>query len=292
MPRVWILGSTRNETNRDLAERWCACGVPAGIVSSRVDLRALLPGDVVLGRIDVRRSVDGIEPGLLTLLAASRIGGVQVLNRPSSILNAHDKLRTARAFAAHGVPHPRTIHVRPGELVDLPPPLVVKPRFGSWGVDVFHCLSRDEVRDALAAISDRPWFRRQGAIVQELVPPLGYDIRVLVAGGEVVGAEQRIAAPGEWRNNISLGGTHWPAAPSREVVELALAAVAAVDGDFFGVDLLPLPAGAVVLEVNAAVEFEDGYSLGGGDLFADIASALGLTRLALPASETALLPAP
>lgn len=51
----------------------------------------------------------------------------------------------------------------------------------------------------------------------------------------------------------------------------------ALDGDLFGVDLLPTRDGdATVLEVNAAVEFEDAYGLDGGDVFAETATALGL----------------
>ena len=93
----------------------------------------------------------------------------------------------------------------------------------------------------IASLEAREWFKRQGAIVQELVPPVGHDLRVIVAGGIVVGAEMRVAAPGDWRTNISLGGLH---APHRRVrlpapLRSRVAAVRAVGGDFFGVDLLP-----------------------------------------------------
>jgi tetrahydromethanopterin:alpha-L-glutamate ligase len=275
MTRVWVLGNPENETNCDLAERWCSLGIPAALASDSARPPATRPGDVVLGRLDVRRSLDGVEPGLLALLGAQH-QGVRVLNRAAAVLAAHDKLRTARAFEAAGVPHPRTAHVLPGEAVPLEPPLVLKPRFGSWGGDVHVCRDEDDVARTLATLSERTWFRRQGAIAQELVPPTGYDLRVLVARGAVVGAVRRMAAHGEWRNNVSLGGFHRPIRPSADVTELALAAVAAVGGDFFGVDVLPLSGGHVVLEVNGAVEFADGYSLRQGDVFAEIAEALGL----------------
>jgi RimK family alpha-L-glutamate ligase len=288
MARVWILGSPRNETNFHLATRWRSFGIPTAVLSNPGPLPAGRAGDVVLGRIDVRRSVDGIEPGLLTLLAAER-QGIRVLNRAAAVLAAHDKLRTARALAAAGVPHPRTAHVLPGQPVPIEPPLVLKPRFGSWGVDVVRCLDEEDVARTLSTISERTWFRRQGAIAQELVPPAGYDVRVLVAGGVVVGSVRRIAGPGEWRNNISLGGTRRPSLPEPDVVGLALAAVDALGGDFFGVDLLPVAGGAIVLEVNAAVEFEDRYSLDDCDVFAETATALGLLGVAVPAADEALL---
>jgi glutathione synthase/RimK-type ligase-like ATP-grasp enzyme len=115
-------------------------------------------------------------------------------------------------------------------------------------------------------------------LVQSLVPPAGHDVRLLVAGGRVVGAEARIAAAGEWRTNISLGGSHRPTVPSPEACELAVAAAAALAADFIGVDLLPRGRGYVVLELNGAVDFETVYSLPGRDVFADVADALGLVE--------------
>lgn len=276
MPHLWILGSIRNETNCDLAERWRASGLAAEVLSPEDAAERVLPDDTVLGRVDVLPSVDGVEQGLAELAAAAR-RGARILNRPAPILQAHDKLLTARALAAAGVPHPRTAHLWPGEQVPLEPPLVLKPRFGSWGVDVYRCLDADEVAWTLELLAERRWFRRQGTIVQELVQPLGYDVRVVVAGGAVVGSQRRVAAPGEWRNNISLGGSYWPAPASARERALAIAAVTALDGDLFGVDLLPTRDGdATVLEVNAAVEFEDAYGLDGRDVFAETATALGL----------------
>ena len=65
----------------------------------------LNPGDTALGRLDVLASLDGVEPGLWALerLAAS---GVAVLNGRRALVAAHDKLATATALFAAGVPHP------------------------------------------------------------------------------------------------------------------------------------------------------------------------------------------
>ena len=163
----------------------------------------------------------------------------------------------------------------------LEPPFVVKPRFGSWGIDVYRCLTDDDVAPVLEVLSGREWFRRGGAIVQEYVPAAGRDLRVLVAGGQVVGATRRVAEPGEWRTNVYLGATKLPAELSPEARALAVAAVDALGGDLFGVDLLPLPGNRyVVIEVNAAVDFDHRYALGERDVHVDIAFALDLFRLA------------
>ena len=142
-------------------------------------------------------------------------------------------------LARAGVPHPATAHVprrrRPRSIV---PPYVVKPRFGSWGRDVFRCESDAELERLLAVAGGRPWFRALGAVVQELVGAGGRDLRLVVAGGAVVGAIERVAQPGEWRTNVALGASaavsprrrrrgSWPSAPPRRSVL-----------DLAGVDLL------------------------------------------------------
>ncbi|MDW8339833.1 MAG: alpha-L-glutamate ligase, partial [Thermoleophilia bacterium] len=207
-------------------------------------LRVLRAGDVALGRLDVLPTLDGVDDGLWAL-GALAARGVVVLNEPAALLAAHDKLLTARLLRRRGVPHPATLHVRRGRPVPLVRgPVVVKPRFGSWGRDVVRCEAPDGLVARLEALASRPWFRRHGALVQRLVRPRGYDLRVLVAGGSVAGAVDRIAAVGEWRTNVALGGVR------RSVSSLppaacaaALAAAEAIGVDLAGVDLLPDGAG-------------------------------------------------
>jgi RimK family alpha-L-glutamate ligase len=150
----------------------------------------------------------------------------------------------------------------------------VKPRFGSWGRDVVLCEDTATLRRHLAEVVHRRWFKSHGALVQELVPPQGEDLRLLVAGGTVVGAVRRIAAPGEWRTNVALGATRHSVSPASDVCELAVAAARAIEADLVGVDLLPADGGHVVIELNGAVEFNEQYSLDGGDVFQRTMTAL------------------
>jgi RimK family alpha-L-glutamate ligase len=224
-------------------------------------LLRLRPGDVALGRLDVLETLDGVEPGLWTLerLAAS---GIRVLNGRSALVQAHDKLATADALFAAGLPHPRTLHVAPWlPHPDLEPPLVLKPRFGSWGRDVIRCEDERDVEQALSELATRPWFEATGAVAQRLVAPRGFDLRLVVARGRVVGAVRRVAAPGEWRTNLSLNARREPVTPSPDICDLAIDAALAIDADLVGVDLLPADAGSwVVLELNGAVDFTSVYS--------------------------------
>ena len=234
------------------------------------------PGDVALGRLDVLPTLDGIEPGLWALerLAAT---GVNVLNGRRTLVAAHDKLATADSLFAAGVPHPRTVHVAPWlPLPELEPPLVLKPRFGSWGQDVFRCNDEESIERTLAELRTRPWYDATGAIAQKLVAPRGYDLRVLVARGRVVGAVRRVAAPGEWRTNVALGARREPVTPPPEACAIAIAATEAVSGALVGIDLLPADLGTwVVLEVNGAVDFTSAYSIE-DDVFTAVASALAV----------------
>lgn len=272
---VWIVAGRSTLTNELLVGALHERGVRAQFVEPARLSGLARRDDVVLARLDVRRTLDGVEDGIWELRRVER-RGVRVLNPAPSLIACHDKLQTALRLSRLGVPHPATAHVdwhSPPPRVECP--VVLKPRFGSWGRDVWLCESHGQLKRCLRRLRDRSWFRRQGVLVQALVPPAGFDVRVLVAGGRVVGAIERVAAAGEWRTNIALGGSRRPATPTPEACVLATYAAAAVAGDLVGVDLLPLPNGHyIVLEVNGAVEFTSDYSLAGRDVFEEVAGAI------------------
>lgn len=263
------------ESNVLLAKAWRERGISATLMCPNEAVAELAVGDVAVGRLDVLPSLAGIEPGL-DALEELEARGVRVVNDSRALRSAHDKLLTAALLAETDLPQPRWAHlVGPGAEIPLPLPLVLKPRFGSWGKDVFRCETPAELERVLLEVRDRPWFVTHGALVQELLPPPGYDLRLLVAAGEVVGAVRRIARPGEWRTNFSLGGTREPVVPSAEDLALGIRAAEAIGAEFVGVDVLPSPRGPLVLGLNGAVEFDETYDLG-GDVYDAIASALGL----------------
>lgn len=283
------------ETNARIVAAWRDLGVTAGMLLPAEARLLLGRHDVGVGRFDVRESLDGVQPGIEILTELER-EGVRVVNRAEALLNAHDKLRTARLLGDADLPHPKTRHVRSLEdAADMAPPVVVKPRFGSWGTDVFRCETSLEIAQTLAAVRSRPWFVKHGALVQELVPPVGYDLRLVVAAGQVVGAVQRVARAGEWRTNVAIGGTRRPARPPHEACALGVMAAAIIGADLVGVDLLPAAGGYVVLELNGAVEFDRTYDLGDANVFAAAAAALHLPRLPIrlrPTISSGRTPAP
>jgi RimK family alpha-L-glutamate ligase len=272
--RFAVVAHTAGPTNLALAAGgWN--GVPGELLSPREALLTLGRGDVALARLDVRKSLDGVEDGLWALERLAE-AGIRVLNGPDAIVRAHDKLLTARVLRRAGLPHPRTMLIeRNAPPPDLDFPAVVKPRFGSWGEDVRLARDAQELRAVLEGLICRLWFRATGAVAQELIPPLGHDLRLVVAGGQIVAAAKRVAAPGEWRTNVALGASVVPAEPPPVAAELALAAAKVSGLDLVGVDLLPTgPGGFSVIELNGAVDFRPVYALGEGDVFAGAVAAL------------------
>jgi len=123
--------------------------------------------------------------------------------------------------------------------------IVVKPLFGSQGKGL---LRVDRLTDLpLPEAADNIYY------LQDFVPPTGEgfeDWRVIATRSRVVAAMGRKA--GTWITNVHQGGSPVSCEPTREMRELAAAALAAVDADYAGVDLIRGPDGRLmVIEVNS-----------------------------------------
>jgi glutathione synthase/RimK-type ligase-like ATP-grasp enzyme len=173
-------------TNGSLLSACHRLGVAATIADpEEVRLRAR-EDDIALARLDVRPTLDGVEAGLWELRRLGR-QRVRVLNDPGALLAVHDKLTTALRLAAHGIPHPRTAHIdRDGgpPAVDLP--VVVKPRFGSWGRDVVLGRTRHELERVLRRVTPPP-----GACALALAA-------AAAVGADFVGVDLLPASEGGW----------------------------------------------------------------------------------------------
>ena len=283
--RFALIAARTTPTNERIA-RATGDGISWAAVTPEEALCELRPGDAALGRLDVLPTLDGIDDGMW-VLGALEARRVAVLNDAAALLATHDKLLTARLLRRADVPHPRTVHVRPDRpFPAVRPPVVVKPRFGSGGKGVTRCDDEAALCEALSLLTATQWFQEQGVLVQELVPPQGYDLRILVAAERIVGAIFRVAAAGEWRTNVALGGIRRAVAdPPPQACELALAAARAAGAALVGVDLVPDGEGGwTVIELNGAVEFTHEYQPG-GDVFADVVHGLARSAVALLAAR-------
>jgi ribosomal protein S6--L-glutamate ligase len=189
----------------------------------------------------------------MDLLHRAQAGGVRVLNPPAALEACVDKYLATAKLAAAGLTVPPTVVCqRADEALEtfhaLGGDVVVKPLFGSEGRGMVRVSDPD-----LAWRTFRTLERTQAVLyLQCYIPHPGWDLRLLVLGGNVLAAMRRYAR-GDWRTNVAQGGRAEAVTPTDAESRLALQAAAAVGAPLAGVDLLPRQGGDgyVVLEVNA-----------------------------------------
>jgi [lysine-biosynthesis-protein LysW]--L-2-aminoadipate ligase len=201
--------------------------------------------------------------------------GATTVNRAEVIGACGDKAQTSLLLAAAGVPAPRTLLALTPQAAltaaaKLGFPVVVKPLTGSWGRLVTVLRDQQEAEAVMEHVAALPSPQQHVVYLQELIDKPGRDIRVLVAGEEVIGATYRYGT--QWRTGVAGGGRSRPCPLSAELTGLALAAARAVGGGFLGVDLVEGDAGPQVIEVNHTPEFR-GFSDAHGEAV-DVAGAI------------------
>ncbi|GAB2793997.1 RimK family alpha-L-glutamate ligase [Amycolatopsis magusensis] len=185
--------------------------------------------------------------------------GSTVVNSAASTELCGDKWRTSLALFAAGVPTPRTALALTPEaalvtLDEMGYPAVIKPLVGSWGRLVTLVPDRQTAATVLEYVAALPSPRSHVVYAQRFVRKADRDLRVIVVGGEVLGATYRRGDG--WRTNVKRGAASEPCAVTPELAELAAAAAGCVGVDIAGVDLVECPnEGLLVLEVNHRVEF-------------------------------------
>ena len=211
---------------------------------------AILDADAVLARIIPDGSLEQISYRVAVLHWIEE-RGVPVMNSPRAIERSVDKFYTTALLQEAGLPTPETV-VCEGmgdamAAVRAMGDVIVKPIFGSMGHGMVRVSDPDVAFRVLRSLQQV----RAVFYVQRAVDHGGRDVRVFVVGGTVLGAIERRAPDGDWRTNVSAGGSARPFDLPPAWAELALRAAAAVGADYAGVDLLPSREGAVfVLEVN------------------------------------------
>jgi ribosomal protein S6--L-glutamate ligase len=218
----------------------------------------------------------------MDVLGCLETEGMPVVNRPRALEIAIDKYLSLAALARAGLRVPRTVVVQDAEaaraaFAALGSSCVAKPIFGSRGRGIALVSTATAAAAAVSA----------GGLgyLQEFLPHAGWDVRVLVIGDQTF-AMRRIAAAGEWRTNISLGGRPEAFAPPTGWLELARRAAAAVGATVAGVDILPTDDGPVVLEVNAVPGWQGLQAVTEIDLADEIAALV--ERTARQTSDTGL----
>ena len=187
-------------------------------------------------------------------------GGVRIINSSDAIEVCSDKWRTALALEEADLTTPQTTLALTPDAAreaaeELGYPLVIKPLTGSWGRRIAMVRDADAADAVLEHTAALPAPQARVVCLQEPVETAGRDIRVLVVGGEPLGAVYRIAEEG-WRTNVALGSETRPCRLSDRLARLAVQAAEATGAEIAGVDVLEGEDDELfVLEVNAGVEF-------------------------------------
>jgi glutathione synthase len=140
------------------------------------------------------------------LLERARDAGVLVVNDPTSVRNAPEKLfvlnyadlmpptlvtRSLQAAQAFRAKHRE---------------VVVKPLYGNAGAAVFHVPEGDSNLPALVELFGEVW--REPFMVQAFLPEVAKgDKRIVLIDGEPAGAINRLPKDGEIRSNLAAGGS-------------------------------------------------------------------------------------
>jgi len=187
---------------------------------------------------------------LAALCAAAQIVQTRWIDHPERVSAVHDKARCLAMLEAAGLPVPATVVVRRDDEPDLSAlsgeAFVVKPNRGASGRGVTLGLSRDEARMRAQAFAELCG----PALIQPLLGG-GIDRRLLVLGGRVVAAMERVPAAGDGRANTVYGASARAFEPVEGERHLALAAAEVTGLSVAGVDMLHDGDRHVLLEVNS-----------------------------------------
>ena len=204
--------------------------------------------------------------------------GIPVFNSASAIEICDDKAKTHLTLL--GLPMPKTI-LSPmtfpnigftdtdflnNVAKELGFPVVVKEAFGSFGAQVYLANNFSELLEITKAHEKTP------LIFQELIKEsFGRDVRMNVVGHKFRAAMLRESRDGDFRSNVTLGGSGTSYSPTEAEIELAEEASRRLGLDFAGIDILFGKDGPLLCEVNSNAHFKSTYDCTGVDLASLIA---------------------
>lgn len=235
---IRIVRKPTDTPGNDSTAQVCAALDARGAAWTDLDLDAVDPFDCGLAgsliwACGLRQ--DGHQFEALQALALSN----RSVNTPDAIATCASKVATTALLIDAGLPSPATGFLRTREQADVfiarhGGRAVFKPVYGYDGNGI-------RLVDDADGLAEPPYY------LQEYVPN-DEDFRVFVLGDEAVGAIRRTSA--HLTHNIHQGGRGEAVAVTPGMARLAVGAARAVGADYAGVDLLPVPSGFTVLEVN------------------------------------------
>ena len=160
---------------------------------------------------------------------------------------AQDKIKQTAMIVLAGLPHPRTkVYYKKRSvdaiMADFTFPFIAKiPRGSARGKGVFLIHNPEELVRYTETVSP--------AYIQEYLET-DRDIRVVIIGDAIAHAYWRIAAPGEFRNNVAAGGAISLAPVPEEAADLALKTARTCGWNDVGLDIIRSGDRFYIIEAN------------------------------------------
>lgn len=219
-----------------------------------------------------------VGPSCLALIRQFQLLRIPVINDFEAVRISRHQFYTLQAFSWAGIPFPDSIFVNSADgfsqaVRDLGGyPVVVKQVSQRQGIGVSKVDSAEMARAIVVKSLEIDQTDRQGLLVQQYLPTEDrMDIRALVIGNQVIGAQVVIPKPGDFRANFHLSGHSRPFEMTPRIKDLSIRAARAVGLDIAGVDLM-IKKGEdpQVLEVNYAPGFKGLEAATGLDIAGEI----------------------
>jgi ribosomal protein S6--L-glutamate ligase len=189
--------------------------------------------------------------GVFTLQTGAAVDICSDKWHTSQLLSAA-KIRVPIQFFCSEIPNLDFIIEKLGGL-----PVIAKPTSGSQGKGVMKIVDAESANGIIEYLHQT----KQNFILQQYIDTStaktgGSDLRLIVCGDKVVSAMRRTAPQGKLRANLSIDATGEKIDPTPEQKEMAIKAIAAIDGlAFGGVDIMTKehPEGDInyLIEVNS-----------------------------------------
>ncbi len=202
--------------------------------------------DYILPRIDSKRA----EVGYPIMRFLDHMG-IQKPYLAETVIIAHNKFITLEQLAKKGIPVPETYLTSSKETansvmkrVKLPAVIKLLSGFGGEGVLMV------DSEEAFRSIIETMKILRQELLIEKYIPNPGEDVRGIMAGDEIIASYKRIAAPGEKKANIHLGGRAVSYKLTPEMEEIVFKSGEAIKSKLCAIDMVVGKEGPQVIEVN------------------------------------------
>ena len=139
-------------------------------------------------------------------------------------------------------------------------PIIIKECYGSFGMQVYRADTREEACRLTERLAGRPFLYQKS-----LAHTKGRDVRMQVVGNRVAASMYRYAEHGDFRANLTSGGSMKPYHPTERECRIGVQVCKILGLDFAGVDLLfdEEEQATILCEVNSNAHFKNIYTCTG-----------------------------